>query len=79
MTTTHTLGSYNKSTKSCFDMTQPKMRRLKVAPHYKRLHPCIAISSSLRLQGDWLTEAGFVPGKTALIQVEAGRLIITAN
>ncbi|TYZ12757.1 type I toxin-antitoxin system SymE family toxin [Hymenobacter lutimineralis] len=54
-------------------------RRLKVAPHYKRLHPTLAVTSSLRLQGDWLTAAGFAPGATALVQVEAGRLIITAN
>ncbi|UYZ60199.1 SymE family type I addiction module toxin [Hymenobacter latericus] len=52
-------------------------RRLKVAPHFKRLHPRPAVTSSLRLQGDWLEAAGFAPGTVALVHVEAGRLIIT--
>ncbi|GAA4382067.1 SymE family type I addiction module toxin [Hymenobacter koreensis] len=58
-------------------MSTSALRRLKVAPHHKRLHPRPAVTSSLRLQGDWLQAAGFAPGTTALIQVEAGRLVIT--
>ncbi|RTQ52296.1 type I toxin-antitoxin system SymE family toxin [Hymenobacter gummosus] len=52
-------------------------RRLKVAPHFKRLPPRPAVTSSLRLQGDWLEAAGFPPGSTAVVHIEAGRLVIT--
>ena len=53
-------------------------RRIKVAPHYKFLSPRLAITSKLMLQGDWLAAAGFAPGTVAAIEVQAGRLIITA-
>ena len=54
-------------------------RRLKVALHYRRLHPDLSTTSLLVLRGNWLAEAGFVPGATVVVEVEAGRLIITAN
>ena len=54
-------------------------RRLKVAAHYKRLHPRLAVTSLLTLRGDWLAAAGFLPGATASIEIQAGRLIITSN
>ncbi|GAA3987092.1 SymE family type I addiction module toxin [Hymenobacter antarcticus] len=52
-------------------------RRIKVAPHYRQLHPQVRITSQLRLQGNWLAAAGFAPGTVAAIEVQAGRLIIT--
>ena len=58
-------------------MPSTASRRLKVAPHFKSLHPRPAVTSSLRLQGDWLEAAGFAPGTVAVVQVENGRLIIT--
>lgn len=52
-------------------------RRIKVAPHYRQLHPQVRITSQLRLQGNWLAAAGFAPGTVAAIEVHAGRLVIT--
>lgn len=34
--------------------------------------------SLIRLKGKWLTSAGFKPGQKVSVQVEQGRLIITA-
>lgn len=34
--------------------------------------------SLIRLKGLWLTKAGFKPGQKVLVEVEAGRLVITA-
>ena len=53
-------------------------RRIKVAPLYRQLHPQVRITSQLRIQGNWLAAAGFAPGTVAAIEVQAGRLIITA-
>ena len=47
-------------------------RRLKVTPHYARLHPSLKITSSLRLAGDWLLHAGFRPGDVATVEVGQG-------
>jgi hypothetical protein len=54
----------------------PTTRRLKVAPHYVRLHPSLKITSSLRLAGDWLLRAGFRPGDVASVEVSDGHLTI---
>ena len=59
-------------------MPSPTPRRLKVAKHYRSLHPCLSTTAKLILQGDWLAAAGFPPGATALVEVQAGRLTITA-
>jgi hypothetical protein len=56
-------------------LTSP--RRLKVTPHYTRLHPSLKITSALRLSGDWLIQAGFRPGDVATIEVGEGQLTIT--
>ena len=53
-------------------------RRIKVAPHFRQLHPVQRITSKLLLQGNWLAAAGFAPGTVAAIEVQAGRLIIIA-
>ncbi|RZL16071.1 MAG: type I addiction module toxin, SymE family [Hymenobacter sp.] len=60
-------------------MAQPltTARRLKVAPHYNRLHPSLKITSSLRLAGAWLLRTGFRSGEVATIEVREGRLIST--
>ena len=34
--------------------------------------------SLIRLKGKWLTSAGFKPGQKVRVEVEQGRLIITA-
>lgn len=52
-------------------------RRLKVSPHYTRLHPSLKITASLRLTGDWLLHAGFRPGDVVAVEVEPGQLRIT--
>lgn len=52
-------------------------RRLKVAMFYKSCHPNLKTAPELLLRGDWLAAAGFAPGAVAVVQVEAGRLIIT--
>jgi len=52
-------------------------RRLKVALYYRRLHPTLSTTSQLVLRGNWLAEAGFGPGVTAVVEVEIGRLTIT--
>ncbi|WP_345122606.1 SymE family type I addiction module toxin [Hymenobacter antarcticus] len=54
-----------------------KPRRLKVAPRYARLPPDLKITSSLHLCGDWLRNAGFVPGDVVSVEVTLGRLTIT--
>jgi hypothetical protein len=58
-------------------MSQQAPRRLKVAKHYRQLHPRLSTTSKLTLQGDWLAAAGFAPGAIAQVEVQAGRLIIT--
>lgn len=35
--------------------------------------------SLIRIKGKWLTRAGFKPGAKVLVEVEQGRLIITAE
>jgi len=50
-----------------------------VALHYRRLHPALSTTSLLVLRGNWLAQAGFVPGATAVVEIEPGRLIITAK
>jgi hypothetical protein len=55
---------------------QLPIRRLKVAPHYKSLHPHLKITASLRLTGDWLLQAGFHPGDVASVEVSEGYLTI---
>jgi len=61
-------------------MPQPTTpRRLKVARHYRSLHPQLSTTSKLLLQGDWLTAAGFPPGTVATVEVQAGCLIITPS
>ncbi len=52
-------------------------RRLKVTPHYTRLHPSLKVTSALRLSGDWLLDAGFHPGDIATVEVGEGQLTIT--
>jgi len=52
-------------------------RRLKVTPHYTRLHPSLKVTSALRLAGDWLLHAGFHPGDMATVEVGQGQLTIT--
>jgi len=52
-------------------------RKIKVALHYRQLHPHTRTTAKLLLQGNWLEAAGFVPGTVAAIEVQAGRLIIT--
>lgn len=58
-------------------MSQLAPRCLKVAKHYRQLHPRLSTTSKLILQGDWLTAAGFPPGAVAVVQVQAGQLVIT--
>ncbi len=58
-------------------MAQHPARRLKVATHFRRLHPQLSTTSKLTLSGDWLAAAGFAPGTIAQVEVQAGRLIIT--
>ena len=60
-------------------MANTLSRRLKVAKYYRRLHPVLSTTSLLVLRGNWLAQAGFVPGATAVVEVEPGRLIITAK
>lgn len=60
-------------------MPQQAPRRLKVARHYRSLHPRLSTTSKLTLQGDWLTAAGFPPGAIATVEVQAGRLVITPS
>lgn len=52
-------------------------RRLKVTPHYIRLHPSLKVTSALRLSGDWLLHAGFRPGDVATVEVGQEQLTIT--
>jgi hypothetical protein len=59
-------------------MAQHTARRIKVATHFRSLRPQLSTTSKLTLSGDWLAAAGFAPGTTAAIEVQAGRLIITA-
>lgn len=54
-----------------------KARQIKVATHYRQLHPQLRTTAKLLLQGNWLEAAGFAPGTVAAIEVQAGRLIIT--
>ncbi len=59
-------------------MAQHPARRIKVATHFRSLRPQLSTTSKLILSGDWLAAAGFAPGTVAAIEVQAGRLIITA-
>jgi hypothetical protein len=52
-------------------------RRIKLATHFRSLHPQLSTTSKLTLSGDWLAAAGFAPGAIAQVEVQAGRLIIT--
>lgn len=36
----------------------------------------VKIYPSIRIEGDWLTEAGFKPGATVYLFVESGKIII---
>lgn len=54
-------------------------RRLKVTAHYRQLAPQLRTTARLLLLGNWLAAAGFGPGVVAEVQVEAGRLVITAG
>ena len=60
-------------------MAQSSIRRLKVACHFRQLHPHLSTTAKLTLQGDWLAAAGFPPGAVALVEVQAGRLTITPS
>jgi hypothetical protein len=56
-----------------------KSRSIKVAAFYQSLHPTLKVTSSLRLQGEWLQNAGFAPGDVVAVEVTPGRLIITKS
>jgi len=56
-----------------------KSRKIKVAAFYRSLHPELKITSSLRLTGDWLHNAGFTPGDVVTVEVTTGRLVITMS
>lgn len=58
-------------------MAQHTARRIKVATHFRSLHPQLSTTSKLTLSGNWLAAAGFAPGAIAQVEVQAGRLIIT--
>ena len=53
-----------------------KSRRIKVAAFYKSLHPELKVTSSLRLRGEWLRQAGFDPGDIVEVVVALGCLVI---
>lgn len=57
-------------------MPELPSRRLKVTPHYTRLHPSLKVTLALRLSGDWLLHAGFRPGDVATVEVGPGQLTI---
>jgi hypothetical protein len=59
-------------------MAQYPARRIKVAPHFAARRYDTRITSKLLLRGAWLEAAGFAHGAVATIEVQAGRLIITA-
>jgi len=54
-----------------------KKRVLKIAPKYKGAPPYLKITSTLRLSGAWLRNAGFQPGDMVDIEVKIGQLIVT--
>lgn len=54
-----------------------KKRVLKIAPRYQGLPPFLKITSTLRLSGAWLRNAGFLPGDMVEVEVETGRLVVT--
>jgi hypothetical protein len=56
-----------------------KNRRIKVAAFYTNLHPNLKVAPALRLAGEWLRNAGFVPGDVVAVEVTRGRLVITKN
>lgn len=57
---------------------QHPARRIKVAPHFAARRYDTRLTSKLLLQGSWLEAAGFPPGAVAQVEVQAGRLLITA-
>jgi hypothetical protein len=59
--------------------TTHRPRQLKVTTHYRQLAPQLRTTARLLLLGNWLAAAGFGPGVVAVVQVEAGRLIITPS
>lgn len=58
-------------------MSKHQPRRLKVATHFRELHPNLRTTAQLLLRGNWLAAAGFAPGSVAVVQVAPGRLTIT--
>lgn len=54
-----------------------KNRKIKVAAFYTSLHPNLRVAPALRLAGEWLHKAGFVPGDVVAVEVTHGRLVIT--
>lgn len=53
-----------------------KSRKLKVVAFYRSLHPELKIASAIRLQGEWLRQAGFNPGDVVDVDVAPGYLTI---
>lgn len=51
-------------------------RNMTVYQFYRTPDKC---TSQIRLQGDWLSSAGFSPGTKITVQVEEGRLVIGKN
>ena len=51
-------------------------RTLKVYPFYTGKWPPDPYSK-IRLQGRWVSEAGFSPGSRIIVQVSHGKLVIT--
>jgi hypothetical protein len=54
-----------------------KKRKLKIAPKYQGAPPHLKITSTLRLSGAWLRNAGFLPGDMVEVEVGTGRLVVT--
>ena len=53
-------------------------RKIKVERRHRPRVYGYAATAKLMLSGHWLQAAGFAPGTIAAIEVQAGRLIITA-
>lgn len=56
-----------------------KDRRIKVVAFYTSLRPNLKVAPALRLAGEWLRNAGFVPGDVVAVEVTHGRLVITKS
>lgn len=54
-----------------------KKRVLKVAPKYQGVPPFLKVTSTLRLSGAWLRNAGFLPGDLVDVEVGTGHLTVT--